>query len=37
MQTITRKPSDPKYEVVWSENGYQLDTYYLQRRDYGFK
>lgn len=33
MQTVTRKPSDPKYEVVWSENGYQLDTYYLQRRE----
>lgn len=33
MQYITRKPSDQKYEVVWSENGYQLDTYYLQRKE----
>lgn len=33
MQMVIRKPSDPKYEVVWSENGYQLDTYYLQRRE----
>lgn len=33
MKNINKNPSDDKYEVVWSKNGYQLDTFYTQRRE----
>lgn len=32
MQYITKTPSDPKYELIYTGNDYQIDTYFLQRR-----